>query len=62
MTAVKLRWFPVGGVTPENIPQYLEAGVCGFGIGSPLLPKAVIEAGNWAAVTERARRFAAALG
>ena len=52
----------VGGVTPENIPQYLEAGVCGFGIGSPLLPKAVIEAGNWAAVTERARRFAAALG
>ncbi|MBQ8954893.1 MAG: bifunctional 4-hydroxy-2-oxoglutarate aldolase/2-dehydro-3-deoxy-phosphogluconate aldolase [Clostridia bacterium] len=52
----------VGGVTPENIPQFLETGICGFGIGSPLLPKAVIEAGNWAAVTERARRFVAALG
>ena len=51
----------VGGVTPENIPDYLDAGICGFGIGSPLLPKAVIEANNWAAVTERARRFVEAV-
>ena len=51
----------VGGVTPENVPAFLEAGVCGFGLGSPLLPKAVIEADNWAAVTERARRFAEAI-
>ncbi|MBR3504785.1 MAG: bifunctional 4-hydroxy-2-oxoglutarate aldolase/2-dehydro-3-deoxy-phosphogluconate aldolase [Clostridia bacterium] len=47
----------VGGVTPENVRELLDAGVCGFGVGSPLLPKAVIEANNWAAVTERARRF-----
>lgn len=47
----------VGGVTPENIPEYLEAGICGFGIGSPLLPKAIVEANNWTAITERARRF-----
>ncbi len=52
----------VGGVTPENIPDYLDAGICGFGIGSPLLPKAVIEANNWAAVTERAKRFVEAVG
>ncbi len=50
----------VGGVTPENIPDYLKAGICGFGIGSPLLPKADIEAGRYAAITERARRFMAA--
>ena len=50
----------VGGVTPENMPDYLRAGICGFGIGSPLLPKADIEAGNYAAITERARRFMAA--
>ena len=51
----------VGGVTPENIPEFLDAGVGGFGIGSPLLPKAVIEAGNWTAITERAKRFVDAL-
>lgn len=50
----------VGGVTPENIPDYLAAGVTGFGIGSPLLPKADIEKGNYAAITERAARFIAA--
>ena len=50
----------VGGVTPENIPEFMKAGICGFGIGSPLLPKADIEAGSYAAITERARRFMAA--
>lgn len=47
----------VGGITPENIPAYLAAGVCGFGVGSPLLPKADIDSGNYEAVTERARKF-----
>ena len=50
----------VGGITPENIPDFLKAGVCGFGVGSPLLPKADIAAGNYAAIAERARRFVAA--
>lgn len=27
---------PVGGITPENMPAYLEAGANGFGIGSAL--------------------------
>ena len=47
----------VGGVTPENIPDYVKAGIIGFGVGSPLLPKSDVEAGNWAAIAERARRF-----
>ena len=50
----------VGGVTPENIPDFIRAGVAGFGVGSPLLPRADVEAGNYAAITERARRFLAA--
>ena len=47
----------VGGVTVENIPEFKKAGVAGFGIGSPLLPKEDIEAGNYQAITERARAF-----
>lgn len=50
----------VGGITPENIPDYLACGVSGFGVGSPLLPKADIEKGNYAAITERAAKFIAA--
>ena len=52
----------VGGVTPESIPEYLCAGICGFCIGGPLLPKKEIEAGNYGAVTQRAREFFAAMG
>ena len=28
-----IRFLAVGGITPENIGEYLTAGVCGFGIG-----------------------------
>ncbi len=51
----------VGGITPENMPAFLAAGVCGFGVGSPILPKAALEAGDWEALAERARQFVAAL-
>ena len=47
----------VGGITPENIPEFLAAGAVGFGVGSPLLPKAAIEAGDYQAITARARKF-----
>lgn len=30
------RLLPVGGITPENISSYLDAGATGFGIGSAL--------------------------
>lgn len=47
---------PVGGITPENIPAYCEAGANGFGIGSALYApgRSVAE------VAERARVFVAA--
>ena len=48
--------FPVGGITPERMGPYLEAGANGFGLGS-----ALYRAGDAAsAVGERALRFVAA--
>ena len=48
--------FPVGGITPERMGPYLEAGAAGFGLGS-----ALYRAGDTAsAVGERALRFVAA--
>lgn len=52
----------VGGITPDNMSDYLKAGVCGFGVGGPLLPRADIESGNYKAIAERAARFVSAVG
>ena len=51
----------VGGVTPENMPDFLRVGVCGFGVGSPILPKAALESGDYKAIVVRARQFVEAL-
>ena len=51
----------VGGITPENMADFLKAGVCGFGVGSPILPKAALESGDYKAITTRARQFVEAL-
>ena len=50
------RLIPVGGVTPENMRPYLDAGAAGFGIGSALYKPGMTED----AVAQAARRFAAA--
>lgn len=47
----------VGGITPENIPEFKKVGACGFGVGSPLLPKDAVEKGDYRAIAERARQF-----
>jgi 2-dehydro-3-deoxyphosphogalactonate aldolase len=48
---------PVGGVTPEGMRPYIEAGAKGFGLGSALYKPGM----SAADVTERARLFVAAL-
>ncbi len=52
------RVLPVGGVTPELMPPWREAGAAGFGLGSALY-KPEMDA---AEVGARARAFVAALG
>lgn len=47
----------VGGIMPENIPEFTKAGVCGFGVGSPLLPKDAVEKGDYEAIAKRAAQF-----
>jgi len=55
-----LRHIPmlaVGGITPENIPDFIKAGACGFGVGSPLLPSDAVEKGDYEAIARRAAQF-----
>jgi 2-dehydro-3-deoxyphosphogluconate aldolase/(4S)-4-hydroxy-2-oxoglutarate aldolase len=47
----------VGGVTPDSIPEFLRAGATAAIAGSSLLDPKWISAGNWNAITERAKAF-----
>jgi 2-keto-3-deoxy-6-phosphogluconate aldolase len=40
---------------------YLKAGVCGFGISSSLVNRKLIEAGNYDAITELAKKYVAVI-
>ncbi len=50
----QVRLMPTGGVTLENAREFLAAGACCVGIGTALLDKKAIEAGDWEALTARA--------
>ena len=56
-----LRLMPTGGVDEQNLRAYLEAGAAGFGLGGSLVDRKSAAAGDWAVVTERARRVVAAV-
>lgn len=54
-----VRFCPTGGITPESAPAYLGLpNVLCVG-GSWLCPPALVKDGNWAAITELARKAAA---
>ncbi len=56
-----IKLLAVGGVDASNIKDYAKAGVCGFGIGSNIVNKKLIEAGEYGKITELAKEFLAAL-
>lgn len=53
MPHVKLM--PTGGVSLTNAGDWLRAGACAVGVGSALLDKQAIAAGNYETLTENAR-------
>jgi 2-dehydro-3-deoxyphosphogluconate aldolase / (4S)-4-hydroxy-2-oxoglutarate aldolase len=56
-----LRLMPTGGVTPANIAQWFDAGAVAVGVGSALVDPALVKAGDFATITERARIVSAAV-
>lgn len=51
----------VGGVKPENVRDFLSAGVCGFGVGGQLVLSKAVKSGDDAAIEARAREFVEAI-
>ncbi len=56
----KMEFLPTGGVTPETVGDFLKAGAFATAAGSALVAPAALKAGDWAAITARARQFVAA--
>jgi 2-dehydro-3-deoxyphosphogluconate aldolase/(4S)-4-hydroxy-2-oxoglutarate aldolase len=56
----KMQFLPTGGVTPETVGDFLKAGAFATAAGSALVLPAALKAGDWAAITARARQFVVA--
>ncbi len=52
-----VRLLAVGGIDESNMADYLNAGVCGFGLGSNLADKKLALAGDFDALTARAEKY-----
>ncbi len=52
-----IKLLAVGGINDKNMKEYLGAGVCGFGIGSSIVDKKLIENKNFKAITELAKQY-----
>lgn len=52
-----VKYLAVGGVNPENMKEFQAAGAVGFGIGADILDKKMIDAEDYAVITELARKY-----
>jgi 2-dehydro-3-deoxyphosphogluconate aldolase/(4S)-4-hydroxy-2-oxoglutarate aldolase len=52
-----IRLMPTGGVTIDNVGEWIVAGACAVGVGSDLLDKKAIEEEKYEVLTERAARM-----
>jgi 2-dehydro-3-deoxyphosphogluconate aldolase/(4S)-4-hydroxy-2-oxoglutarate aldolase len=53
----ELRLLPTGGVTVENVGEWIEAGADAVAIGTALLDKKAIEEGRYEILEEKARKL-----
>ena len=56
-----LKLMPTGGVSLDNAADWLRAGAVAVGAGSALVDTAAIAAGDWARLTDNARRLRASV-
>ena len=56
-----IPFLAVGGISPDNVADFMAAGCVGAGVGGNLTNKAWIAAGAWEKITDAARRLADAV-
>lgn len=55
------KFLAVGGVTADNVGEFLSRGFVGVGVGSGIYAKGLIESGDYAGLTALAERYTRAL-
>jgi len=53
----QIKFVPTGGVNLETAAEFIKAGASALGVGTALVDKKAVSAGNFAVITERAREF-----
>ncbi len=56
-----VKFLAVGGIDENNVKDYLKVGVSGFGVGSNITDKKMIENEDWQGITELAKKYVCAL-
>jgi len=57
----ELKLMPTGGVTLENAGDFIRAGAAAVAVGGNLVNKQAVAQGDYATITETARKFTAAI-
>lgn len=52
-----IKLLAVGGIDDSNMKEYLKAGISGFGVGSNITDKKLLEKEDYKAITELARKY-----
>ena len=53
----QIRLMPTGGVNLKTAPDFLEAGACCLGVGSAMVDKKAVAAGDFAKIEDLARQY-----
>ena len=56
-----IKLLAVGGVDENNMQDYLKAGVSGFGVGSNIIDKKMLDAEDWSGITALAEKYVSVL-
>jgi 2-dehydro-3-deoxyphosphogluconate aldolase/(4S)-4-hydroxy-2-oxoglutarate aldolase len=53
----QIKLLPTGGISLDNLKDFMQAGAKGLGIGSQLIPKHLVENSNWEALDAHLASF-----
>ena len=56
-----IKLLAVGGIDENNVKDYLKVGVSGFGVGSNITNKKMIESCDWDGITALAKKYVSAI-
>jgi len=53
----QIKFLPTGGVTLENVAQFIKAGAVAVAVGGNIIDKKVVSLGKFEVITENSRKF-----